>query len=51
MKEDEYENYVDAIKYMTPYYDELSLKLKNISDNSQTMRFISNDGSELIIDG
>ncbi len=28
MKEDEYENYADAISYMTPYYDKLSLSLK-----------------------
>jgi hypothetical protein len=43
MKDDEYENYADAIEYLTPYYDELSHKLKNISDKSESMKFICND--------
>jgi len=50
MKDDEYENYADAIEYKTPYYDELSLKLKNICDSSNSMRFICNDGSVMNIE-
>jgi len=49
MKEDEYENYADAISYMTPYYDKLSLSLKNLSDNAETMKFVSHDGSVMNI--
>ena len=50
MKEDEYENYADAIEYKTPYYDELSWKLKELCDNSDTMRFVSRDGSIMNIE-
>ena len=51
MKDNEYENYSDAIKYMTPYYNELSTKLKKISDNSDSMKFVCNDWSTLVISG
>ena len=37
------ENYADAIEYRTPYYEELSKKLKEISDNSDTLKIISKD--------
>jgi hypothetical protein len=51
MKDDEYENYADAIEYLTPYYDKLSANLKKICDSSQTMKFVSKDGSVMTIDG
>lgn len=50
MKIDEYENYADAIEYKTPYYDELSNKLKEICDNNQTMKFVCHDWSVLNIE-
>jgi len=50
MKETEYENYADAIEYMTPYYDELSWKLKELCDNVDSMKFICNNWSELTIE-
>jgi len=43
MKDDEFENYADAIEYLTPYYDEISGKLKEICDKANIMKFISND--------
>jgi hypothetical protein len=43
MKQDEIETYIDSIEYLTPYYEELSDKLKKISDKSQTMKFICHD--------
>lgn len=51
MKDDEYENYADAIEYLTPYYDKLSANLKELCDSSQTMRFICHDWSVLNLDG
>ena len=45
MKDDEYENYADAIEYLTPYYDKISAKLKEICDKANIMKFISNDWS------
>lgn len=50
MKDSEYENYADSIEYLTPYYEELSAKLKTLSDNTKTMKIISNDWSILKID-
>jgi len=50
IKDDQIENYADAIEYRMPFYDELSLKLKKLSDNADNMRFICNDGSELFIE-
>ncbi len=51
IKEHEIENYADAIEYKTPYYEELSNKLKKLSDKADTMKFICNDGSKLEITG
>lgn len=50
MKNDEYENYADAIEYLTPYYDKLSLKLKDVCDNAKNMKFVCHDWSILNID-
>ncbi len=50
MKDDEYENYADAIEYKTPYYDKLSLKLKEICDNAETLKVICHDWSVLNIE-
>jgi len=49
IKDDEIENYADAIEYKTPYYINLSDKLKTLSDNAKTMTFICNDWSKLEI--
>lgn len=46
IKDDEIENYADVIEYKTPYFEELSEKLKNLSDNAESMTFICNDWSK-----
>lgn len=51
IKDEEVENYASAIEYKTPYYEELSNKLKNLSDNAVTMDFVCNDWSKLHING
>ena len=51
MRDDETENYADAISYRTPYYEELSEKLKKISDKAESMTFICNDWSTMKIEG
>jgi len=43
MKDKELENYADAITYRTPYYIELSNKLKNIADNADELIVECND--------
>ncbi len=43
IKDNEIENYIDAIEYKTPYYEKLSKKLKEISDNSNSLKIISKD--------
>jgi aminopeptidase len=50
MKDTEYENYADAIEYLTPYYDDLSLKLKILSDKSNLMKFVCNDWSTMVVE-
>jgi len=47
MKDEELENYADAIEYRTPYYIKLSNELKNISDNANTLEIECNDWSIL----
>ncbi len=44
------ENYADAIEYKTPYYEKLSKKLKQISDNANTLKIISKNWNELIFE-
>ena len=51
MKDDQYENYADAISYMTPYYNELSNKLKEITDVADSMKFVCYDWSIMNISG
>ena len=51
MKGDEYETYADAISYMTPYYDEISNKLKDLADNAEEMKFICHNWSVMTIKG
>ena len=50
IKDNETENYADAIEYKTNYYDEIWNKLKNISDNAKAMKFVCIDWSTLNID-
>ena len=50
MLEDEKENYANAIKYKTPYYEELSKKLKKISDEADSLKIVSKDWNELIFE-
>lgn len=51
IKDYEIENYADSIEYKTPYYDKLSEKLKEITDNADNMKIVCNDWSELNIFG
>lgn len=46
-KDNQIENYADAIEFKTPYYKKLSNELKQLSDNAETMTFICNDWSIL----
>lgn len=41
IKDNEIENYIDAIEYKTPYYNELSINLKNLLDNASEMEVVS----------
>lgn len=49
MKDEELENYADAITYRTPYYIELSNKLKEIADKSDELLVECNDWSILTV--
>ncbi len=51
IKDEEIENYIDAIEYKTPYYEELSNKLKQISDNADTLKIISKNWNILEFKG
>lgn len=50
IKDDEIKNYVDVIEYKTPYFKELSAKLKEISDNANTLTIISKNGEKLVFE-
>ena len=47
MKDNETENYIDAIEYKTPYYNELSNNLKDLSDIANSMEIVSKSWSNL----
>ena len=51
IKDEEIENYIDAIEYKTPYYKKLSNKLKEISDRANSLKIISKDGNILEFSG
>jgi len=46
--DDQIENYIDAIEYKTPYFEELSAKLKKISDKADSLIIVSKDWNKLI---
>lgn len=50
IKDNQIENYIDAIEYKTPYYTELSTKLKNISDKANKLTIISKNKDKLIFE-
>ncbi len=45
IKKEQYENYIDAIEYKTPYYLELSNKLEKAFNKANSMKVICNDWS------
>ena len=51
IKEQELENYADSIEYNTPYYNELSKKLKEISDNANSLKIVCKNGNTLNVEG
>ncbi len=44
------ENYIDAIEYKTPYYKQLSNKLKDISDKANILKIVSKSWEEIIFE-
>jgi len=48
IKDDQLENYADAIKYRTPYYDAISAWLKEKADKANEIIFECHDWSKLI---
>lgn len=50
IEDNQIENYIDAIEYKTPYYEKLSNKLKEISDNSKLLKIVSKSWEELILE-
>ena len=50
MKDDEIENYADAIEYRTPYYEQLSQSLKDKADKAETMKIECHDGSVFLLE-
>ncbi|MDP2395910.1 MAG: hypothetical protein Q8S84_02520 [bacterium] len=43
IKDDEIENYADALEYKMPYYESIANYLKSLSDKANTMTFICHD--------
>ena len=50
IRDNEIENYADSIEYRTPYYDDLSKKLKQKSDSANIMKIVSKNWDELILE-
>lgn len=51
IKDDEIENYADALEYKMPYYESIANYLKSLSDKANTMTFICHDWSKLEVSG
>lgn len=51
IKDYEIKNYLSSLEYKTPYYDELSEKLKNISDWANKLKVVSKNWNILEIEG
>ena len=50
IKESQIETYANSLIYNKPYYEEISWKLKDISDNANSMTYISKNWDELILE-
>jgi len=51
IKDDQIETYADALEYRFPFYQKIGDRLKNLSDQADSMKIICQDGSILNITG
>lgn len=51
IKENETKNYINSISYKTPYFDDLSWKMKSFFDKADKLTVLCKDGSKLEVSG